>query len=444
MKKNSSYPFYKSIRFRFGLLFNFLLLVFLSAIIFLLYGNVQHELKKNFLQRLLSGANIILQKTEVNPLTIPLPQSNEYFLLTYNNQIHTDTMFNSLTEKNVSGKDSIHENKNWWYVSTLKTLETGGVINIIYALPATEYNAAIQQLSILLFIYIPVAIIISFVAGYFLSGVFLKPLNNIISKANQTDLTNNIKLLNTPDVKDELHELVEALNRMLARIEKQSQQQNAFFASASHELRTPLSNMLIELQTMNLNDVSPTMQSVIQNQIAEVQRLKQLVNNFLLMSQLKAESITVHKINFNIADVCVEMIEVMQTSFKENKNHFKINMNPPDEDFTIHADKNHFSIVLNNLMSNALKYNEGDATIHISITKNIEYISFIIQNNTAQQIDDVTPLKNEFMRGGFLKEGCGLGLWITERLLQKNDGELKLSYDNSVFCAKVKMKIKSD
>lgn len=400
---------------------------------------MQNELEKNFLLRLSSGANIILQKTEVNPVTIPLPQSNEYFALTYNNGVRSDTLFNNLAERNITGKDSIYKTENLWSIATHKTLETGGVINVLYALSAKDYNAAIQQLRLLLFIYIPVAILISFVAGYFLSGIFLKPLNNIITKANETDLTNNIKLLDAPVVKDELHELVDALNRMLTRIEKQSQQQNAFFASASHELRTPLSNMLTELQTIETGNISASMQSLVQHQTTEVQRLKKLVNNFLLMSQLKADSVYVHKINFNITELCIEIIQSLQLSAAQNNQLFKLDISPEDADFTVFADKDHLSVVLNNFLMNAIKYGEHNSTIKISIVKNNDSIHLIVENKTNVAIENINSLKEQFIRADFYKEGFGLGLWIAAQLMEKNHGEMKLVYQDKIFTASLRI-----
>ncbi len=444
MIKQSTYPFYKSIRFRFGLLFNFLLLACLSIIIFLLYENVKTELEKSFQVRLSTGANNVLQKTEVNPITIPLPQSGEYFLISYNNTIHTDTLFNNLPAKEVDQNiHSISKGADWWFIKTGKTLETGGIITIIYVLPAGSYNTSVGQLQKLLFIYIPIAVVISFVAGYFLSGIFLKPLKNIISKANNTDLTNNIKLLDEPAVKDELHELVDALNRMLKRIEKQSQQQNAFFASASHELRTPLSNMLTELQTIDADNIPQPMQAVIKNQVTEVQRLKKLVNNFLLMSQLKADNFTTNKTNCNIAELCIEIIQSLQSSAHQNKAVFKFELAPPDADFIVLSDKDHLSIILNNLIANAVKYRQADSIIRVSITKNANSISLITENKTDVRIDDVNNLKNEFKRIDLYEEGFGLGLWIADQLLKKNNGELNLSYLNKTFIAAIKWKLQA-
>lgn len=438
MKQTPSYPFYKSIRFRFGLLFNFLLLVFLLAVILLLYNNVKKELKKNELLRLSNGITTITQKTEINPLTVPLPQNNEHFLVSYNNTRSSDTLFNNLPV-GVTGrqKSSMSKVDGWWVAKKTKTLETGGIITIVYAISSKEFDASEAQLQLILLLYIPVAMIMAVAAGYFLSGIFLKPLRDIISRTNQTDLVNDIKLLDEPLVKDELHELVDAVNRMLKRIEKQSKEQNAFFASASHELRTPLSNMLTELQTTPADDGKGPMQTLIDNQTAEVQRLRKLVNNFLLMSQLSAESITVNKAPFNLAELCIEKTGNIQSRGTENNHGFKIAIDPPDADFTVNADKDLLTVALDNLLSNALKYAVAGSVITVGISRTENEIVISIKNHIPAVIENVDFLKEQFKRGDVYKEGFGIGLWITDKLVSLHNGHLTLTAGADNFQASI-------
>ncbi len=436
MKKYFTYPFYHSLRFRFGLLFGLLFLLFLLGVIFFLYGNVKTNLEKSFESRLESGANLVLQKTEISPVIIPLPQGEEYFLLTYNNTQKTDTLFNNLPLSSTQLLAEQHQSATAWrFTKASKTLETNGVITIEYVLSANEFNNSIWQLQLLLFIYVPVAFIISLIAGYFLSGFLLRPISHIIVKARQTDLQNEIRLLDEPKTKDELHHLTVALNRMLERIQKQAQHQNAFFASASHELRTPLSNMLTELQVLQLKDIPAEMQVVFQNQIAEVQRLNRLVNDFLLLSQLKSGNFLIHIELINVSEICIDSIERLQEKAQQRLQTFKINLQPTDGEFRILADKDQLSIIINNLVDNAIKYGQVSTMININISQSDKNISVQIVNKTDNDIKNVDECKSEFHRQGFYKEGFGLGLWIADQLVQKNNGDLLLSFDAPNFSA---------
>ena len=428
------YPFYKSLRFRFGLIFGLLFLACLLVVAIFLYNNVQQQLEKSFTSTLNIKAKNILQKTEISPTVIPLPDENEYFLLTYNNTNTIDTLYNNLPTV-ILHKTA--ETQHWRSIQRSKKFETGGIVTIIYALKADDLYTALLHLKEILFIYIPVALLLSFVMAYLLSGFLLKPITNIINKANNINLQNNIQLIDEPATKDELHQLVVTLNKMLSRIEKQSQQQNAFFASASHELRTPLSNMLTELQVTQLQDVSPQVQTIFQNQVTEVLRLKKLVNDFLLMSQLKAGALHINKTSVAIADVLFDCIEKVKTRAKEKNQMFKVEFIPEQEEFIVMMDKIQLQIILNNLLDNAIKYGGNDSVIQMMITKTSKNISLKIINQTPATISNAEDLVKEFARTDFMKDGFGLGLWITDQLMQMNDKKLLLSSKEKIFSAEL-------
>lgn len=437
MKKYFPYPFYQGLRFRFGLIFGLLFLSFLLVIVFFLFSNVKIQLEKSFESRLGSQANIILQKTEISPLTIPLPQENEYFLITYNNSKKIDTLFNNLPAPAKVLTASNLKTKWWQAIQASRTLETDGVVNVMYALPANELNNDIEQLRLILFIYVPVALLISFISGYFLSGFLLKPIAHIISKANDTSLQNEIQLLKEPKTKDELHHLTVALNRMLQRIQKQSQQQNAFFASASHELRTPLSLMLTELQVLQMSNVPGEIKPVVQNQIEAVQRLNKLVNDFLLMSQLKSGTLILQKENINIVELITGCSERLMDKMQPRNLSLKINLLPVDGNFDVWADAALLNVIIFNLMENAVKYAKEQTQIEIIAEQKEENIVFNISNVTDKKIINIEKLTIEFQREDNYKDGFGLGLWIVDQLVKKKNGNLLLSYQHPLFIAQV-------
>lgn len=440
MKKYFAYPFYQSLRFRFGLIFSLLFLCFLLVIVFLLYTNVKHQLEKSFESRLASQATIILQKTAISPLTVPLPQQNEYFLITYNSGDKTDTIFNNLPLPAKELSITTAKTQLWRATQLSRTLETGGVINALYALPANELNSEIEQLQLILFIYVPVALLIAFIGGYFLSGYLLKPITHIISQANDTSLQNEIQLLREPKTKDELHHLTVALNRMLQRIEKQSQQQNAFFASASHELRTPLSVMLTELQVLQMGNLSQEIKPVLQNQIAAVQRLNKLVNDFLLMSKLKSGTLTLLKVPVNIVELITGCSERLMDKMQSQNLSLKINLLPVDGNFEVWADAALLNVIIFNLMENAVKYAKEQTPIEIIVEQTGENILFKISNTTAKEIMNIEKLTGEFQREDNYKEGFGLGLWIVQQLINLHEGKFSISAKNGVFMAECFLK----
>lgn len=436
MNRANPYPFYSSLRFRFGVLFGCLFLLFTLAIVFFLYDNVVSSLRSSFRSRLQLGASVALQKTEINPLVVPLPQKGEYFRLLYNNTRQTDTLYS-----NLPSSFTFRNNDNWQCITSSRIPETGGAISIVYVLPAGELSHSIHRLQTLLFIYIPLSFLLSLFIGYFLSGFLLQPVSTIISKANDIDLQSEIALLKTPSTKGELYELTIVLNRMLQRISRQATQQTAFFASASHELRTPLSNMLTQLQVLQKQTNNKELQAALDNQVQEVQRLRKIVSDFLLMSQLTAGTLPVHVSNTDVIDACMLCLEKLKTQAGEKGQTFRLTAMPEDADFTVSADTSHLQIIVINLLTNAVKYGKGHSVIDLIVTKEADHISVQISNAISTRAVSVENIATEFARDANQpQEGFGLGLWLSKQLAEKNGGVFSFQSGDFVFTVKLLLK----
>ena len=436
MKTLLTYPFYTSLRFRFGLIFGFAFLCFLLVIGSILYSNVRGQFEKSFAARLKTQGNLILQETEINPITIPFPTSGESFQLIYDANNKHDTLFDNLPPS-LKLSQAYADPALWRSVALERTLETGGVIRILYMLPATDLIRDINSLQLILFLYFPLAFLAALVVGYLLSGFLLRPIENMVNKANDISLQGQIHLLEEPVVRDELHTLVVSLNRMLEQIKKQAQYQNAFFASASHELRTPLSVMLTELQILQSDQIPQTIKPVIANQIAEVQRLNKLVNDFLILSQLKSGAINLTKTYINLAEVTIEVLERFSNRLLENIQIVKIELLPQDSEFEVYTDQSHLITILINLLENIIKHGQHNSTVHIRIEKKEDQILLTICNISKTVIADPARLMHEFNKQDFSTDGFGLGLWIVARLSETIGTGFEIDYTQPDFKAQL-------
>lgn len=426
MKSRPTSSFYQSLRFRFGLLFNSLLFLCVSIIVYSLYKNAKTELERSFSLQLSSAAGAVLQKIDIDPISIPVPKSGEFFRIVYDNGVKKTRLIDNLPQ-------DVTDKEKWRVISLHKDPENGGRISVEFALSAENYHSGIQKLKRLLYIYLPVAFLISFLGGYLLSGFFLRPLRRIIRNAGKVDLE-NITLLSQPHTKDEFYHLTDALNRMLMRIDEQAKQQAAFFTMASHELRTPISTMLTELQVFNREALDPDSGKLLDNQEQEVKRMKALVDNFLWMSQIESGNLRTGKSDLDLAEMVLELSEAFRKQMMINRQRFRIDLSPVDGDFRISADKNQVEIIINNLMSNAVKYGKTGTTIDIKIYRN-ERRGIIISNAVDHVIENPEQLKGQFLRETFHKDGFGLGLWISAVLSRKNNAELSLDSINNRFSA---------
>ncbi len=429
MKGRLGHRFHKGLRVRIGAIFSGLILLCVLVAGGFVYRFVARQLERSFRDKLLAGAHAVLAKTETAPLIVPLPDSGDYFLLTYRSVARADTLFDNLP---AALADSAAVFRS---VRLRRTTDEGAVLAIVYAQRASGLNADLARIRLLLFLYMPLVLLLAFPVAYFLSGFVLRPLASIIRQANGIRLQEKAQLLALPNTGDELAELAETLNAMLLRIQDQADQQNAFFAAAAHELRTPLSTMLTELQVMAASETDAALLRFVQSQTAEVQRLKNLVNGFLLLSQLKAGALPVTKTAVSLLEVCTDVLERLDGR-AATAGRFRLEALPPEGDFTATADAGHLAIVVGNLLENALKYSLPGSVIAVTVLDGADGLRLRIRNAVGQAVD-ITHLIRAFTRRTDVAEGFGLGLWISAQLCRLNGAELRLESATNWFAATV-------
>lgn len=350
-----------------------------------------------------------------------MPQGEESYTILYRRDTTVDTLFRPAVNFFIypNAADSIAPGNGWRAVCIRHNLENGGIIEVIYALPSTAIEQQLKNLSLLIWLVLPLGSVLAFIIAWWLSSRLLKPVSQIIRIANSINLNNDPELLKEPAVNDELKELVVSFNRMLLRIKEQADRQTAFFASASHELRTPLSVMQTRLQVL-LHDrnENASVKELYAGQLREVKQLNKMVNDFLLLSELRSGKLHLLMATINLPDFMLELVSRYKEKAAEKSISFKINYLPANENYDVRADAEKLNIIVNNLLENAIKYAPQSTIIACNIKKEgapvmLEFINAIRSDINPQ----VSDLKNQFYHSKPIHgEGFGLGLWIANQL----------------------------
>jgi two-component system, cell cycle sensor histidine kinase PleC len=216
--------------------------------------------------------------------------------------------------------------------------------------------------------------------------------------------------------------------------EKGNKAKSDFLASMSHELRTPL-NAIIGYSDMLKRHTFGTLGSdknieYVSDINSAGTHLLGLINDILDISKIDAgkEDILVREVDIDpVLRECVEMVKVLA-----NERHISISHEMPNFFPTVKVDSRHLSQILINLLSNAIKFTPHGGSIDISVMIGIDRSVEIKITDTGIGIsaDEIPKVMEEFERAGEVlsrsQQGTGLGLPLTKRLVELNNGTLSI------------------
>jgi len=252
----------------------------------------------------------------------------------------------------------------------------------------------------------------------------------------------------TSDLRETL-EQIEIQNVELDMAKKRAQEaarvKSEFLANMSHELRTPLNGVIGFARQLLKTSLTASQTDYLQTIEKSANNLLTIINDILDFSKLEADKLTLERIPFHLRDTVDEVLTLLAHSAHEKGIEIALNTEP-DVPLNLLGDPLRLQQVLTNLVSNAIKFTEqGNVTIHISqqaVPRGQPQLAFAIRDtgigiSEQQQQELFQAFRQADTSITRRYGGTGLGLVITQRLVQQMGGEISLSSklnQGSLFC----------
>ena len=201
-----------------------------------------------------------------------------------------------------------------------------------------------------------------------------------------------------------------------------------FIATVSHELKTPLASSDFSLKLLEDNRVgklTSEQKELVEQLKNDNQRMLRILSELLNMSQVEAGKIQLDIQDVSPYQIVESSVAAVSSTAKEKQIQIeqKIRKGLPD----IKADPDKISWVLNNFLTNAIKYSPEQSTISILVEKTTNQISFAVVDK-GQGIDEAY-IKRIFERyfqipGRSDKKGSGIGLAICKEFIEAMNGKI--------------------
>ena len=271
----------------------------------------------------------------------------------------------------------------------------------------------------------PIIILIITYGGYLIIRSSLKPVREMIETAetisNSADLSKRITI---EDGKDEVHKLALVFNEMLESLERASMRERQFSSDVSHELRTPISVIVAESEygTKYIDTVDEAKESfaVIERQS---KRMTIMINQILEMARLD-NRLEIPKEFFDLSSCLEETLEDYKKLFETKDIQLITNI---EDNITLFGNQVLLIRLIDNLVSNALKY--ANSKIWISIAKRNNIIIEVSDDGRGIADDEKAYIWDRFYKVDKSRSisednSSGLGLPISKKIVELHNGKI--------------------
>lgn len=293
-----------------------------------------------------------------------------------------------------------------------------------------EFNSdnlkRLQTWSILAVIGLAVS---SGIGGYVLSGVMLRPVRDITAVASEISATNLERRINYEGPEDEMKELADTFDSMIARLERAFESQRRFVQDASHELRTPLAAIRtnIEVTEMTGDATIEEYHELLDTVKMQTARLARLSDDLMLLTTggdgeaIELEPVEVASLVAEVADQLRPVAE---------RRNVSLSIEIPVRTWALAKSDLLYRCIFN-LVDNALKYSGEGANVIIGASTAGSRTNITVQDNgPGIPMADRLHIFDRFYRvdrGRSRREGgSGLGLAIVRELCEAMGGDVRV------------------
>jgi len=295
--------------------------------------------------------------------------------------------------------------------------------------PLAFVEAQINNRKILFETVIPLVILLSTLAGYFLSSRALKPVQDMVQKARAIEASALSQRLPIPSTKDEVQDLALTLNDLLSRIEQAFQSQERFVADASHQLLTPLTIIKGELEQTLKKSLQPEAAQALDSTLQEVDHLVSLVQNMLMLARVDAgfSAMNIQELFFD--EVVIDALSRAEKWARPKNIRLKFDIQAEgDIRPKIRGDEDLLQNMIFNLLENAIKYSKPSSLVEVSLlwtaSEQILKVEDAGPGLPENQIETIFERFSRAQKEGSPTPGYGLGLAIARQIALIHFGEL--------------------
>jgi len=300
---------------------------------------------------------------------------------------------------------------------------------VVAGLPTTPIDELRSMLVRVMAVALVAALLLGSLLARALASRAVAPLLAVSEAADRIDLGHMGARLSLPrGAHLEVQRLAESFNRMLERLEAAVGRLQQFTADAAHELRTPLATLKTQAETALADGrYAPGAASLIRSQLEEIDRLRDLVADLLILAQLDAGSEVSHGVD--LTDLVLEAVERSRPLSEQRGIALRVEQ---ADVLSVNGDAAQLRRALDNLIENALKFTATGGEVAVSLRGHDANARLEIRDSGSGIAPENLPhIFKRFYRADASRSretgGAGLGLAIVAGIVRAHHGSVEVA-----------------
>lgn len=230
----------------------------------------------------------------------------------------------------------------------------------------------------------------------------------------------------------EVNRLYEDIMQIKADGKAEERKMKESISMISHDMRTPLTSIIGYLQIAEKTEDRAEMTANIDIALERARYLNKLVNDFFELSLIESGQVDIESEKVNLCEIICE--EILAESPEIDRRGLEPSFEQSEQNIYVYADKKKLVRIIQNLISNAVKYSARRLEFVIAPEADTKSIKLDIITDPGDKID-TDRIFDRFVKGDSARStgGAGLGLYICKGFAEKMGGNIYASQDESSF-----------
>lgn len=247
-----------------------------------------------------------------------------------------------------------------------------------------------------------------------------------VTRAIELRSVDNLAPIDERDAPSEIGNALLAVNRLLERLASALERERRFSADAAHELRTPLAALRIHVENLRSATSDAQRRESYEAVQRGIERLGRIVEQLLTLNRVEPESASRSLVPLDLLPVLRQVLE--ELALLSLANQVDLEFEAPDTPVRVRADALLFSLLVRNLVDNAIRYTPRNGRVRVRVAVSADRVALVVEDSGPGIPEEARERVFErFHRElGSDQPGSGLGLAIVRQVARVHAAQVHM------------------